>query len=239
MKHRLYHPPPLESGQTLTLERDRAHYLTRVLRLRRGAEIECFDGIGHAWRARIEDGGGHSSALTLVERLADEPAPEPALHLVQGLLKGAAMDQVVQKATELGATDLWPVLAERSNVPDAAERLARRRQHWQRVIESAAEQCGALHLPRLHEVRTVAAFFDAPPQAQLILLDPGADALPLTLPRAALGVLVGPEGGWSEPERQAALANGARRHGLGTLVLRGETAPLAVLAAVRHGWGWA
>lgn len=62
--------------------------------------------------------------------------------------------------------------------------------------------------------------------------------LPLALPRQPLVVLVGPEGGWSEPERRAARAAGARSYGLGARILRGETAPLAVLAALRHGWGW-
>jgi 16S rRNA (uracil1498-N3)-methyltransferase len=148
------------------------------------------------------------------------------------------MDLVVQKATELGATDLWPIQAERSNVPADAGRQERKRQHWQRVIENAAEQCGALHLPRLHPVQDLERFLAAAPEATLLLVDPWAPPLPLTLPRSHIGVLIGPEGGWSDTERRAAVAAGASRYGLGTRILRGETAPLAVLAALRHGWGW-
>lgn len=238
MKHRLYLPPPLASGQTLALDRDRAHYLSRVLRLRPGTEIECFDGAGGAWRARLDEAGRRATVLTLEEALPYQAPPTPTLHLVQGLLKGAAMDQVVQKAVELGATDLWPVVAERSNLPDADDRLARKRLHWQRIIESAAEQCGARHLTRLHPVQTFSRWLQTPPNAALILLDPGAERLPVATPRSPLAVLVGPEGGWSEAERRAAAAAGARLHGLGSRVLRAETAPLAVLAALRHGWGW-
>lgn len=238
MSHRLYHPPPLESGQTLELDRDRAHYLTRVLRLPRGAVVEVFDGSGQAWPATLTAAGARSATLTLGAATAATAPPAPALHLVQGLLKGAAMDTVVQKATELGATDIWPVRAARSNVPADPQRLARKVEHWQRVIESATEQCGARHLPRLHTPRDLGAFLADPPAAQWLLLDPGAPTLPVDLPRADTGVLIGPEGGWNDAERQAVETMGARRFALGQRILRGETAPLAVLAALRHGWGW-
>jgi len=237
-KHRLFVPPPIEATRPLTLHRERAHYLVRVLRLRRGETVEVFDGTGRAWTATLADASARSATLELGAVVVHEPAPAPRLHLVQGLLKGAAMDLVVQKATELGATDIRPILAERSNVPSGDERLQRKADHWQKVVESAAEQCGALHLPRLHPVQDLAAFLTAPPPAVLIMLDPGAAPLPLELPRVDICLLVGPEGGWSESERRAAAGAGAARHGLGTCILRAETAPLAVLAALRHGWGW-
>jgi 16S rRNA (uracil1498-N3)-methyltransferase len=238
MKHRLYHPPPIAAGALLTLERDRAHYLTHVLRLRRGTHLEVFDGAGRAWRATLTGADRRSATLAIGELIAEVPLPEPELHLVQGLLKGTAMDTVVQKATELGATDIWPVLAERSNVPGDAERLTRKHEHWQRVIESAAEQCGALHLTRLHEVRTPAEFWDSAPQARHLFLQPGARELPLDIPRESLVLMIGPEGGWSESELATALVHDVCCVGLGQRVLRAETAPLAVLGAVRHSWGW-
>lgn len=238
MKHRLYVPPPIHGGEHLHLDRERTHYLTRVLRLRTGTHIECFDGTGRAWSATLTEATARAATLAVGEMLAEQPPPAPTLHLVQGLLKGAAMDLVVQKATELGATDLWPVLAARSNVPRDAGRLQRKHEHWQRVMHSAAEQCGALYVPTLHEVCDTQAFFSEPPAAALMLLDPGAPPLPLSLPQRDTCLLIGPEGGWDEREREAALDAGAHRHGLGPRVLRGETAPLAVLAAVRHGWGW-
>ncbi|MAT85014.1 MAG: 16S rRNA (uracil(1498)-N(3))-methyltransferase [Gammaproteobacteria bacterium] len=237
MKHRLYHPPPLEPGQSLILGRERAHYLTRVLRLRRGETLVCFDGAGRAVEATLEDAGPRSATLRIQAVVEEAPEPSPRLHLVQALLKGASMDLVMQKATELGASDIHPVIAARSNVPLDPERLARKTEHWQRVIESAAEQCGALHLPRLHAVRTLEAWLADPPAAA-ILLHPGAPVLPTDLAPEDLALLVGPEGGWTDEERAAAAAAGATAHGLGQRILRGETAPLAALAALRHGWGW-
>ncbi len=237
-KRRLYIPPPVDPARPLQLERNRAHYLTRVLRLRRGDEIECFDGTGRSWLATFTDASARSATLEPGRRLADEPEPDPRLHLVQGLLKGASMDLVVQKATELAATDLWPIMAERSNVAPDPARLQRKRDHWQRMIESAAEQCGAVHLPRLHDIRDLPAFLASPPQAELILLDPDGPPLSLHLPRTATALLIGPEGGWSGDERRQAMHRGARSFSLGERILRAETAPLVALAALRHGWGW-
>lgn len=238
MKHRLHHPPPIESGAALTLDRDRAHYLTHVLRLRRGAGIECFDGAGRAWVATLADADRRSATLVIGELIAEEPPPEPALHLVQGLLKGSAMDTVVQKATELGATDIWPVIAERSNVPTDPERLARKHEHWQKVIVSATEQCGALYLTRLHETRSLWEFWESGPEGRTLFLDPASEPLPRDLPRQPLVVMIGPEGGWADSELGTAQAHGVSNVGLGHRVLRAETAPLVVLSAVRHSWGW-
>lgn len=238
MKHRLFVPPPLVTGQTIRLEASRAHYLTRVLRLRSGSNLLCFDGLGTGWRAEVEDDRTRSASLRILEVAEQQPRPEPELHLVQGLLKGSAMDRVIQKATELGTTRLWVVDAVRSNVSASRGRLERKLEHWQRIIESACEQCGQLHLPRLHEPQTLQSFLDSPPEADLIMLCPGAAALPLDLPATSLAILVGPEGGWSDEEMALAKARGVRLAGLGSLVLRAETAPLAALAAIRHGWGW-
>ncbi|MEQ8484736.1 MAG: 16S rRNA (uracil(1498)-N(3))-methyltransferase [Pseudomonadales bacterium] len=237
MPHRLYLPEDPVTGTRIDLDRERAHYLTRVLRLRRDEALIVFDGAGRAWSATLADAGARSATLAIGALQADEPPPAPAIHLVQALLKGGAMDTVIQKAVELGATDLWLLQAERSNVP-GGERAERKRAHWQRVIESAAEQCGALHLTRLHPACGLDELLARPPAPNMLLLDPGAPLLPVDLPRADVALLVGPEGGWSDAERAACEAAGVRPVGLGTRVLRAETAPLAALAALRHGWGW-
>ncbi|MEZ5558469.1 MAG: 16S rRNA (uracil(1498)-N(3))-methyltransferase [Pseudomonadales bacterium] len=243
LKHRLYLPPPLATAQTVTVDAARAHYLGRVLRLRRGAALICFDGVGSAWQATLTAIDSRSATLTLDAQVASESAPSPRLHLVQGLLKGGAMDEVLQKATELGATDLWLIDAARSNVAGATrsapERQARKLGHWQRILHSAAEQCGALHLPILHGPMDLAQFFATSACAHCLLFDPGGMPLPMSLPRVDTAVLIGPEGGWSDAELALAVRHDAGPWRLGNLVLRAETAPLVVLSVIRHGWGWA
>lgn len=239
MKHRLYLPPPLSTGAEITLDAERAHYLVRVLRLTRDTRLICFDGEGSAWASTLTTASPKAATLRLDELLEQRPPPVAALHLAQGLLKGAAMDQVIQKATELGVTDLWLVAAARSNVSLDRSRMERKLEHWRKIIQNAAEQCHQLHLPRLHGPLPLTDCLVALSETHLIMLDPGAPALPLQVDGDAIAILIGPEGGWSEPERDLAAGHGVHRHGLGPLILRAETAPLAVLAAIRHGRGWA
>jgi len=228
--------PPLPDG-TVVLAPDRSHYLVRVLRLRRGTTVLGVPGDGCAYALEIEDASSVRCVLRNRGLAATEDAPEVRVHLAQSLIKGERLDWVVQKATELGITDLWLVAAAHGEVRLDGRRLDNRLEHWRAVVASACEQSGRLWLPEIHApmaldelVRNVAA-------QHRVLLDPGAPALP-ALWRADTLLVVGPEGGWSDDERRVAQAAGLSVFGLGEIVLRADTAPVAALAALRHGWGW-
>ncbi len=240
MSQRLYLPAALlegaAPGQSIGLDKAQSHYLGNVLRLKAGAAISCFNGAGTEWQAEVSNLGRRAS-LTLGNVQRQAPAPEHALTLAVAWLKGAAMDTVMQKACELGASRIVVLSTERSNVHLDAGRLGNKLHHWQRILISAAEQSGRLHLPglagptALSEVLTNHA-------TRRILLDPGAPLLDAGTEPAAMTLAVGPEGGWSDAERGWARANDVEIAGLGDVTLRAETAPLAALAAVRHSWGW-
>jgi 16S rRNA (uracil1498-N3)-methyltransferase len=240
VSQRLYLPPELlaeRDRDLVTLDRTRSHYLANVLRLKAGASLKCFDGSGSEWQAQVV-GSPRRLQLMLGELLREAPAAATALILAVGWLKGAAMDLVVQKATELNASAIVILNTERSNVSLKGDRLENKRAHWQGVLVSAAEQSGRLHLPALSGPMTLDALLQANDGTRRMLLDPGAPGLDVGSEPHALTLLVGPEGGWSERERRLAEASGAALAGLGEVVLRAETAPLAALAAVRHSWGW-
>lgn len=224
-----------------------AHYLTRVLRLKAGDDLAVFDGRGHEWLATVSTASSKVADILISELLREEPRPTPLI-LVQSWLKGSAMDLVVQKATELGVTQLWLLNARRSNVKLDDRRMANKLSHLARVVSSAAEQCESLWVPALERHQDLASVLSArevsagggdaqPPQTLLLdleapLLDAGSTPVPTLL-------LVGPEGGWAEEEHAlAAAGEGVVAAGLGALTLRAETAPLAALSAIRHGWGW-
>jgi 16S rRNA (uracil1498-N3)-methyltransferase len=241
VKHRL-HLPELRgvndgAGERLPLGPEQSHYLSRVLRLAAGAELAVFDGHGREWRATVD----RDRRQTILEvgpmlRSADPATP---LVLIQAWLKGGAMDTVVQKATELGATAIWLVSAERSNLKLDPARLDAKLTHLGRVAGSAAEQCGALWTPTLECLENLEAAFTATAEWTTLFLDPGAPPLSLAGEPERLALAVGPEGGWTDTERALAERTAhVTRAGLGELILRAETAPLAALAAIRHGWGW-
>ena len=237
MARRLYVDARLAPDSDLTLDPDRSHYLCRVLRQRRGDRVELFCGDGVAFDAAIVTADARACDVHVGAVVAHEAAPRVRLHLASALMKGERIDFVLQKATELGVTDIRFTETEHTVVHIEGPRVERRETHWRAVIASAAEQCGRLWLPTVHAPQPFAELLRRPVAAQTLLLDPGAAPLgEATLVDTML--LVGPEGGFSDAERAAALASGARAVGLGRLVLRTDTAPIAAIAVLRQAWGW-
>lgn len=229
----------LSTGDELELDAEQSHHLLRVLRLQPGDSVCVFDGRGSEWLALVAKTGKRTCSVLLQEGLPDAPSPHP-LGLGLALLKGDAFDRALQKSVELGVQYIAILTTDRANVHWGEDREERRLSHVRKIIVSACEQSGTRFLPtlvgpiQLDELRN--SHIES--SRQLIALHPGAPSLPLTLPLVPTTLLVGPEGGWSERELSWFESQGIVRHGMGGQVLRAETAPLAALAAVRHGWGW-
>lgn len=238
---RLYVPGERLVGMTVTLERELAHYLREVLRLGPGDALQVFDGAGRVREARVAKSAPGAVVLVLGE--AREAAPPLAdVALVQGIGKGEKMDWVVQKATELGAARILPAACERSVVRLDARRAADRAARWRRIALEAARQCGRADVPAVEEIlpfaEAVAAL--AARDGLKLCCDEAERRRGLREVLAAAGgarrfaVAVGPEGGLSRAEVEAAARAGFAPVTLGPRVLRTETAALAVLAIVQH-----
>ncbi|HNT37981.1 MAG TPA: 16S rRNA (uracil(1498)-N(3))-methyltransferase [Rubrivivax sp.] len=228
---RVYVDLPLRAACAVDLPPGPSRHV-QVRRLQPGDALVLFDGRGGEWRARVHAIGRQS---VRVEPLAHDPVERelaPAVTLVVGMPANERMDWLVEKATELGAAALQPVLCERSVLRLEGERAERRRIHWQALAVAAAEQCGRTRVPAVHPVRGLGQVLAALPAApQRWLLSPGAQVAPQRPePSQPLLVLSGPEGGLSAIEAQAAQAAGFEPRALGPRVLRAETAPLALLA---------
>lgn len=239
-ERRLYTDQPLSANCRLGLGEDPARHAGRVLRLRAGDDIVLFDGSGAEFPARIVAIGRDHLEVETGE--ARRPAVESPLYtrLIQGVSRGDRMDTVVQKATELGVSRLSPVLTERSVVRLDERRAGKRHRHWLAVAASACEQCGRSVLPQIDAPRALAEVLAeaAIPERARLLLAPGAgDALDGPSPAGGVECLVGPEGGFSDAERAAAVDAGYRPVGLGPRILRTETAAIAVLALAQARWG--
>ena len=229
---RLFLEAPLAAGQELALDRDRTNYLVNVLRLKRGDGVLVFNGRDGEWQAELTGSGKKASALHVGERTRAQPGACD-LHFLFAPLKHARLDYLVQKAVEMGASRLQPVLTRHTQV--ARVNLDRMRAN---VIE-AAQQCGVLAVPAVAEpVALQTAVADA---ARLLVFcdedaevkDPMAalQAAPRGLP---LALLVGPEGGFAEEERAMLLKRPqVVRLSLGPRILRADTAAVAALALVQ------
>jgi 16S rRNA (uracil1498-N3)-methyltransferase len=220
------------------LNRDQSHYLLRVLRLKPGAQLYCFNGQGREWVASVESIERRECLISLGNTVRERSPTEAPITLAVGWLKGAAMDTVVQKATELGVDHIAILQTERSNVALDEKRTANKLQHWRSIAISASEQSGRLFVPQIAQPLSLADFLAGAIDAQRFLLDldsPPLDAGETPVPTT---LLVGPEGGWSDAERALVKRHRIPSGGLGELTLRAETVPLAALAAIRHGWRW-
>lgn len=213
-----------------------AAHVARVLRLTPGDELVLFDGAGREAVAQITAVHGTTVHVEAATAAAVDRESPLQLTLVQGVSRGERMDLVMQKATELGVTRLVPVLTERSVVKLDAAQAAKRLQHWQGVVAAACEQSGRTWLPEVAAPQPLLKWLAQPPAAgeARFLLHPGANTRTRDLPalRAAT-LLIGPEGGLSPNEREAALLAGFQDLSLGPRVLRTETAALAALAALQ------
>ncbi|PQO92505.1 16S rRNA (uracil(1498)-N(3))-methyltransferase [Massilia phosphatilytica] len=237
---RFYCPQPLIPGSFVDLPEAVAHHL-HVVRQQCGDELVLFNGEGGQARARLaEIGKRRASAEVLALEAVDVELPF-RMTLAQGLPEGSKMDWIVEKAVELGAAGIVPLAAQRSVVRLSGDRADKRLAHWQAVVVSASEQCGRNRLADVAPVQDVNRWLAAPTTGTRILLSPRADASLAQWVRATpaqdVTLLVGPEGGLTDQEEDAARAAGALALSMGPRVLRTETAGLAALAILAAGWG--
>ena len=235
---RIYHPERLEANIDLSLESGAAQHVARVLRLGAGAELILFDGHGGHYPAVIVAAdkrivqvqiGSHRESLT------ESPLE---ITLAQGISKGERMDLTIQKSVELGVTRIIPLETARSVVRLKGERMDKKQQHWQGIIQSACEQSGRDRLPQLLAAQSLANWLKAPVDGCALMLDPYAEHTISELPSSrAVTLLIGPEGGLSDSERQAAREAGYLGIRLGPRILRTETAALTTIAVLQSRWG--
>lgn len=235
---RLFLDHPLHAGATIALETAQANYLGNVLRLAPGNTILVFNGRDGEWRASL-GGTRRLMAATITEQVRAQERP-PDLRYAFAPLKHARLDYMVQKAVEMGASRLSPVITQHTQV----NRVNTDRMRANAI--EAAEQCGILTIAEVDTLVSLAAFLEQRPAGRLLVFcDEEAEAAdPITALKAALrldgiDLLIGPEGGFSAGERQTLLgAAGVIPLSLGPRILRADTAAVAALALIQAAFGF-
>lgn len=236
---RFYIDQPLAAGALLQLPEPVAHHL-HVLRLQPGDTLTLFNGAGGEFPARLDAVEKRRASVTLLDFDPREAELPFAITLAQGLPEGSKMDWIIEKAVEMGVAAVQPLAAQRSVVRLSGERLDKRQQHWQGVIEAASEQSGR---NKLAQLAPLAAFNDwiarPSPQARVLLSPRGSQALSTwarsQAPQDVL-LMIGPEGGFTAQEEDAAIAQGSLALTMGERILRTETAGIAAVATLAAHW---
>ena len=222
---RLYVRVPLAAGVQVELDPAQANYLGNVLRLKESAELLLFDGRSGEWLARIAEAGKKRMTLG-VERQTREPETIPDVWLAFAPVKRNQTDWLVEKATELGAARLIPVLTQRT----VAERVKLER--LEAIAIEATEQCGRTLLPEIAEPLTLKRLIELSGRTLYFADEGGGEPAAIAFRPGPATILTGPEGGFTEEERAAIrAAPNAVPISLGPRILRAETAALAALAA--------
>ena len=238
----------LGPGAQFALAPEAAQHVAKSQRIKTGESLTVYDGRG----------GEYEATLTRVERervdvkvgamREAERESRLAIGLVQGLPEADKMDWIIHQPAELGAAWIQPIICDRSVVRLSGERAARREAHWRRVAVAACEQCGRNRIP---DVRPTLGFMswiavppsttpqqvEAPRMRRWMLVPDGTPVRSMPPPEGPLELLVGPEGGLSDRERDLALSRSFETVALGRRVLRTETAPVVAMAAMHALWG--
>lgn len=241
--HRFFAPALDPGDDLLDLPRDEAEHLTRVLRLGVGDTVAIFDGRGSEFLARVVSAARRDVRVQVLSRV--EPAPESttSLTLVQAILKGDKMDDVVRDAVMLGAAAIQPLVTTRTETTIAAVLRGARLERWRRVALASVKQSRRAVLPDILTPLPFAAWLGEPaPDVRILLAEPGLGHVePLAMIRrepvpGSAAVVVGPEGGWTPEECETARRSGLRLMSLGPRTLRADAVPIAALSVLQFLW---
>ena len=225
--------PAQRVADMLQLTGEQVHYLQRVLRLKPGDQFIAQDGQGQQWQSQLTDTLGHAKILsTLVSPL------RPATLALVAALPKTGFDDVVRQATELGVTDIQPLLSERTLLKPSPKKLGR----WQRIVQEASEQCERGYVPRIapplnftewiQDTSISIGNYFCVTRVNAPGLLPCVQTLLSDSPQQSIQVVIGPEGGWTPEEITVAIAHGYQETSLGSGILRATTASLAALAII-------
>ena len=230
---------PEDVGESrLVLRGDEAHHLTRVRRYGPGDEVEAVDGVGCCYRVRVERVALGAVEAEILARLPEKGESPVRLILAPALLKGQRFDLIVEKATEVGVAGIMPLFCERGVVRVGKERKIER---WQRLAQAATKQCGRSRVPKIDAPRSLYELLGHLMTVcdTVLLATPGKSEQAFAIGQskgagASVGLLVGPEGGFTHDEVERARGAGVVSFAWGERVLRSDTAGIVLAALVLH-----
>ncbi|MGH1537710.1 MAG: 16S rRNA (uracil(1498)-N(3))-methyltransferase [Gammaproteobacteria bacterium] len=237
---RLYTHQSLAPGSTLELEDTIRHYALNVLRLNKRSSLILFNGDGNDYPCEILDYSKTNLRVIITEKISLDSESSLETHLYISVSKSSHMDYAIQKSVEAGVSIIHPILTERSVNKSSNKSAENKRQHWQRIIQSACEQCGRAVIPTLSPICKINEIDELDTSDCSLMLDANSNQtmnnLNIVNP-TSIKLLIGPEGGLTESEINAALHKGFKAVRCGPRVLRTETAAVTAIILAQQLWG--
>ena len=236
---RIYLPSQLILGQSIELTEHAFQHAIKVLRLKQNAKLILFDGEGIEVSAAVETINKKNASVIITEELHSTPESNLSIHLALGISKGERMDFAIQKAVELGVTEITPLFTEHCVVNLDEKRTQKRLQHWHGIIVSACEQSGRNVLPILNTTNTLMKWADSTNDLSLVFDPLSTSTLKIITPEEnKINIVIGPEGGLSSQEiSELDKRSNFQSVKFGPRVLRTETAAVSAITAAQLLWG--
>ena len=237
---RVFTNQPLTTGEDVTLDALSSRHLATVLRLKSGEPVSLFNGQGGEFLATLKECSSKRVTASIIN-FTDAKRESPLhIHLGIGMSRGERMDWVIQKATEVGVTEITPLYTERTEVKLKGDRAEKKLRHWQQICISACEQSYRNKIPVIHSPMALHQWVSAvDTEKKLVLHHRSQYSLSVLGKQQAnsVALLIGPEGGLNAQEIQTAEEAGYAPWALGPRVLRTETAPVVAISVLQSIWG--
>ena len=236
---RIYVNQATASKSRLTLSVEQSHYTTRVLRLKKGSTVIVFNGKNESFLGTISDIVKRNEVQVHIDQSLSQNI-ESSLHIALGqvLSRGERFDWVIQKATELGVSEITALFSERCCVRLPIDKQEKRLDHWKSIAASACEQCGRNQLPVIHTpVSLVQWVANSKTELKYVLDAQSTISLAKDVKPKSVSLLIGPEGGMTPEEISLAQKNQFKVIKFGPRILRTETAPITSIAIMQFLWG--
>jgi 16S rRNA (uracil1498-N3)-methyltransferase len=226
----VYLPHPSFENNRIRIKDDEHHHLA-VSRVEKGELVEVFDGTGNVWTVAVESVAKRETVAVIQETRQVQP-PSLELILGQAMVRTAAFELALEKAVEVGVTRIVPFSATRSNTtPD------RRQDRWSRILVEAAKQSKRYYLPAIDLPVTFQQVLAIPAATKIMFAERAGGPLKSALAGSPVLYLIGPEGGWTDAEMEAARASGFHHVSLGSGILKAETAAIVGGALIQYEFG--
>lgn len=241
--NRFYHSKPINLNETIVMDDFASHHALKVMRLKNNDQLILFNGDGSDYTGQVINISKHQVKVSIKSKKSIRSESNLRVILLQALTSSEKMDLIIQKTTELGISEIQPIVCERGIVKIKKEKIEKKLSHWRQVAIAACEQCGRAKIPKIHEPENIIKYLEkimeSDKDTKIILSPEASKSLDNTASNVKEGikVLIGPEGDFTKQELDYSIQKGFSPIKIGPRILRTETAPICILSILQYKYG--
>ena len=241
--NRFYHSKPINLNETIVMDGFASHHALKVMRLKNNDQLILFNGDGSDYTGQVINITKRQVEVSIKSKKNIGSESNLKVIILQALTSSDKMDLIIQKTTELGISEIQPIVCERSIVKIKKDKIDKKLSHWRQVAIAACEQCGRAEIPKIREPENIIKYLErvmeSDKDTKIILSPEAAQSLDNIIPNSkqAIKVLIGPEGDFTKQELDFSIQKGFSPIKIGPRILRTETAPITILSILQYKYG--